>query len=139
MNYKGLQIFLIWFFCITIVLSFFLCVSASEQKPYRILYVDSYDPGMSFSEQELLGFKESIQKKYQKVDLRIEYLDTKKVFDETYFTYLASLYAHKYQNSSFDIIITADNSAFDFIRTYRNNLFPHVPIVFLGVNFFPMT
>ena len=53
-----------------------------------------------------------------------------------HFNNLRQLFAHKYRSVRFDAIVTTDNDAFDFIRSYRDALFPGVPVVFCGVNWF---
>jgi len=47
---------------------------------------------------------------------------------------LYDLYAHKYANQTFDVIISTDDNALNFLREYHGEIFPNVPIVFCGVN-----
>jgi len=68
--------------------------------------------------------------------LHREYMDTKRIFSSNYLQDLKTLYALKYKNIKFDLILASDNNAFDFLRKNRDALFGDVPVVFCGVNFF---
>ncbi|MGD9101408.1 MAG: ABC transporter substrate binding protein, partial [Anaerolineae bacterium] len=70
------------------------------------------------------------------VELQIEYMDTKRIFDETYLQKLHQIYQHKFGGSKFDAVISSDDNAFDFLLQHRDALFPGTPVVFCGVNFF---
>ena len=69
-------------------------------------------------------------------ELYIEYMDVKRHHADESFPYLASLYEYRYQNIDFDVIILSDDFALDFVLEHRNKLFPHVPVVFCGINNF---
>ena len=120
-------------FVVLLVITFQVLTVHAETK--QVLFIDSYDPGMKFSEQELKGVKSVLFDAYPDLDLRVEYMDTKHIYDENHIRNLYSLYAHKFQNIQFDLIIAADDSAFSFVRKYHNSLFNGSQTVFLGVNF----
>ncbi|HUU75954.1 MAG TPA: ABC transporter substrate binding protein [Methanoregulaceae archaeon] len=111
-------------------------VTAQVTEHTEVLVILSYHPGMVFSDEEIRGIRESLAPLEDTVDIREEYMDTKEISDEKHFQNLYALYQHKYQNTSIDVIIAADNSAFDFITIYRDNLFPGTPVVFCGINYF---
>jgi len=91
---------------------------------------------MVLSDEELRGIRDSLAPLGNDADIRVEYMDTKRISDEGHLENLYNMYSYKYRNVTVDTIITADNSAFDFIRKYRDDLFPGVPVVFCGINYF---
>jgi PAS domain S-box-containing protein len=70
------------------------------------------------------------------IDLYIEYMDTKIRYNQKVEKHLFAIYAHKYRNVNFDVIIVSDNNGFAFYRKFHNELFPGVPAIFCGVNDF---
>ncbi|MFW5857659.1 MAG: ATP-binding protein [Planctomycetota bacterium] len=68
------------------------------------------------------------------IDLHIEYMDAKRIADEEHFDNLARLYAHKFADIRFDLVLTADDLALQFALARREALFGDAPIVFCGVN-----
>ncbi|MCP4608948.1 MAG: hypothetical protein GY845_09575, partial [Planctomycetes bacterium] len=65
----------------------------------------------------------------------VEYMDSKAiVYDAAYKKMLYDVYAYKYANQTFDVIISTDDNALNFLREYHGEIFPHVPIVFCGIN-----
>ncbi|KQC09835.1 MAG: hypothetical protein APR55_02710 [Methanolinea sp. SDB] len=121
-----------------ILVSFLLGVPGSAQVPEKetVLVILSYHPGMVLSDEELRGMRDSLVPLGDGADIRVEYMDTKRISDSGHLGNLYRVYAHKYRDIRVDAIITGDNSAFDFIREYRDDLFPGVPVVFCGINYF---
>ena len=64
----------------------------------------------------------------------IEYLDSKRHFNQPYLQAFADLLAQKYRQEHFDIIISTDDNALDFMLRYRDELFPATTMVFSGIN-----
>ncbi|MBN1141938.1 MAG: diguanylate cyclase [Deltaproteobacteria bacterium] len=102
----------------------------------RVLILNSYHQGFGWSDRELSGLRDTLLKKYPKVEILIEYMDTKRRFRSTLFDELSRLYARKYQGDPFDLIFAADDNAFQFLKSYRRELFGTTPVVFCGLNFF---
>jgi PAS domain S-box-containing protein len=101
----------------------------------RVLVLHSYNYGY--------GWTDSIEKGIESVlpaneySLYVEYMDSKRIEGEQYFTKLFDLYKYKFFQANFDIIIASDDNAFIFLRAYKSNIFDDfVPIVFCGVNYF---
>jgi GAF domain-containing protein len=72
-----------------------------------------------------------------RTELYLEYMDTKRLpmneqVEQSWYDYLQD----KYEDVSLDVILVSDNNGYDFLRRYRDELFPGVPVVFCGVNFF---
>ena len=74
----------------------------------------------------------------ENINIKIEYMDTKRINNETYLKKLVDLYKYKYGDGKIDLIISSDNAAFDFLINNKKKIFPdvNVPVVFCGVNNF---
>ena len=82
------------------------------------------------------GMESVLKADKQNMDLYIEYMDTKRISDELYFQKLYDLYKYKYDRRKLDVILSSDDDAYNFLLKYQDDLFPDVPVVFCGVNYF---
>ena len=101
----------------------------------QVLFINSYHPGYKFSD----DLMKSVSEKFQaagNIDLRIEYLDTKRVNSELYLRQVYLLYQYKYRDAKLDLIMSSDDAALNFLLKYGDELFPNTPVVFAGANFF---
>jgi PAS domain S-box-containing protein len=108
------------------------CSSAEGKK--NVLYFNSYHHGYRWSDEILEGISEVLSKSEYKVDLQIEYMDSKKYVDDQINSSLFKLYKEKFVGEDFDVIIVSDNHAYNFVIEHRVELFPGVPLVFCGMN-----
>ncbi len=122
------------FFLLFFTLSLFAQQVDTDKK--HILLLHSYNPSMSWERNIDKAVDDVLQPQKNGYILHREYMDTKRVFSPNYLQDLKRLYALKYKNIKFDLILASDNNAFDFLRKNRNTLFGDVPVVFCGVNFF---
>ncbi len=126
------------------VYSSFSCIQALEYNGLpskHVLLLTSYHQSKPWDEQIYNAVKSVLDAEKGQIHLHVENMDTERVsFNKHYERSLFDLYKHKYTNShinhSLDLIISSDNTAFDFLRKYHDQLFPDVPVVFCGVNFF---
>ncbi|PKQ62242.1 hypothetical protein BZG02_13060 [Labilibaculum filiforme] len=103
------------------------------QNETNILVLHSYHQGLAWTDSITSGIR-SVFKNRPEINLIFEYLDTKRNYNEDYFTALQNIYKVKAKQIPFEAIITSDNAAFDFIREYGNEFYPDVPVIFCGVN-----
>ncbi len=68
------------------------------------------------------------------IQLYTEYMDTRRFPAKELFPQLYRIYQKKYRHLEFDLILFTDNAALNFLIRYRDGLFPHVPVVFCGLN-----
>lgn len=73
------------------------------------------------------GSRESIQ-------IRNEYLDLSRFQDAGQRRILVEFLRRKYENQNIDLVIAGLSSSLDFALQFRRELFPGVPIVFLGLD-----
>ncbi len=123
-------------------------VAEHEEPVYHALLLHSYHTGMQWADDITQGVRDTLEQAALNVELHIEYMDTKRLFDDEHYENLRRLYQHKFavarteatesvdEGGTFDIIITADDNALDFILRYRDALFPGIPVAFCGVNQF---
>jgi PAS domain S-box-containing protein len=131
--FRSIKLLLCTVFCLTMIdISF---VEAGEETS-RVLFINSYNPGYSWSDDIEKGLVERFELSDRKVELSFEYLDSKRFTDRTLQNYQANLMQIKYTGFRHDLVITSDNTAFNFAIKYREDLFPDAPIVFCGYNSF---
>ena len=107
----------------------------SQETPRQVLVIHSYHLGYKWTDDITQGITAALQEEGKAVQIRYEYMDTKRVADSAYFDLLYATYQYKYRNAKFDVIIATDNDAFDFLKANRETLFPATPVIFCGVNY----
>ncbi|MBF0450975.1 MAG: PAS domain S-box protein [Candidatus Magnetomorum sp.] len=108
--------------------------SVNAETEQKVLYLNSYHSGYKWSDDIQEGIR-SVLDERKDISLFIEFMDTKRIFDEQCFFRFVRYLKDKYKDFTFDLILTSDDNAFEFIRKFRKILFPTVPIVFCGVNY----
>lgn len=133
----GRVLTLIWLgiFCLVSLAQTGAVPAHAQTARKQVLFINSYHPGYKFSDDLL----KSVSEKFQadgNIDLRVEYLDTKRVNDEFYLRQVYLLYQYKYKDAKLDLIMSSDDAALNFLLKYGDSLFPNIPVVFAGANFF---
>lgn len=111
-------------------------VQAQDAPRRQVLYINSYHRGYKFSDDITQGIETGLQAYGGDVDLLVEYMDTKRLDSPAYMDELAQLYKVKYSARRLDLIISSDDAALNFLFKYADELFPGVPVVFCGANYF---
>jgi two-component system, cell cycle sensor histidine kinase and response regulator CckA len=126
--------------CLVILASFFAAspspadAQAGSNKK-KVLVLHSYNYGYGWTDSITKGIESVLTP--DNYLLSVEYMDTKRREDDQYFSKLLDIYAYKFADTVFDIVIASDDNAFSFLLKYKNALFAeYVPIVFCGVNYF---
>lgn len=97
----------------------------------NVLVINSYNKGLKWTDDIVIGIESVLR---DKANIYAEYMDTKRIYDEDYYLKLKDLFEYKFENYSFDAIITSDVNALDFINRFGTEIFQDTPIVFCGVN-----
>ena len=128
---------------ITTLLILLSCLSVPEpstaapaDKLHNILILHSYHKGLGWTDGITEGIETTLRKSGLDYELFYEFLDSKRIADDKHSANLAETFRHKYAGRRFAAIIISDDFAFNFILRYREELFPGIPVVFCGVNFF---
>lgn len=125
--------------CAVLLILLFFPASADiapDTERKEVLYLNSYHRGQEWSDPITDAIEEVLLTSGTPVNLHVEYMDSKRFADEGYVMTLHSLYARKYRDTRFDVIICSDDNAFKFILDHRDILFPGIPVIFCGVNYF---
>lgn len=97
----------------------------------RVLILNSYHPGMTFSDEEVRGIRSTLP---PDAEVFLEYMDAKRIQGAAYAAKLAELYAMKYPGAQFDAVFSLDDDALRFLLQHGGQLFPDTPVIFCGVN-----
>lgn len=114
----------------------FLPSAGQAASSKQVLVIHSYHMGFKWTDEITQGITAALRDEGQAVQIRYEYMDTKRVADSAYFELLYETFKYKYRTSKFDVIIATDNDSFEFLKKYRDALFPATPVIFCGVNYF---
>ena len=88
---------------------------------YNVLVMQSYHSTLTWSKSIEQGIETYFEHSGQGVNLQIEYMDSKRVWDETYKKVLYDIYKYKYKPNEFNLIISVDNNAFDFLLGWADS------------------
>jgi diguanylate cyclase (GGDEF)-like protein/PAS domain S-box-containing protein len=110
--------------------------ASEDEKHYHVLYINSYHPGYIWSDDIEKGLTQYFQSSDEHIELSIEYLDSRRFPAPVLLDRQAAVMKTKYAGFPLDLIIVSDNAAFDFVMNNREELFPGIPMVFCGYNFF---
>lgn len=108
---------------------------AAHSERRQVLFINSYHVGYKFSDDITRAIREAFDK-VGNIELRVEYLDTKRLDSPEYLEQIRLLYQAKYKKTDLDLIISSDDAALNFLFQHADSLFPEVPVVFVGANFF---
>lgn len=120
----------------TIVVLIFLSLSTTAfcQDKKRVLILNSYHQGLSWTDNEIKGIKDSLKTMENQIEYYIEYMDTKRFYGKNYFDKIMNLFREKYGETKFDLIFVTDNDALLFVMKYYDSFFKDTPVVFCGIN-----
>ncbi|MDT8445423.1 MAG: response regulator [bacterium] len=122
--------------CLACLMATFGANLMAQERPHRVLLLHSYHPNMAWTEGVTQGVIEGLRPFPGQLELVVEYMDTKRVFNPQYLEELARLLRLKYKPGDLDLVIASDNNALDFMVQRGSSVFGIVPVVFCGVNFF---
>ena len=106
-------------------------VRAAEEK--TVLFISSYSESFVSVPVQIAGIQSVFDE--QQINLEIEYMDTKRLdTPENKQVFYQSLKFKLTQLAPYDAVIVGDDNALQFAIDHQSELFPKIPIVFLGVN-----
>ena len=120
-------------------LTIFLCLLSAPTRTHafishNILILNSYHKGFSWTDNQVSAAQNVLHDKLPNAEILVEYMDTKRLYNEEYLQALFCLYELKYKNVHLDAVITTDDNALWFALKHRQALFKGVPIAFCGIN-----
>ena len=111
-----------------------LVLADSTFYQYDVLVIHSYHKDMEWVEQLQAGIHEAFAQDRSSIDLKVEYMDSKRYVADDYFTMLTALWRYKYRDDPPDCIIVCDDNALNLLLGVREDIFPGIPVVFCGIN-----
>lgn len=109
--------------------------SLAEQWQYKnVLVLHSYSPSYQWTADFQSGIDQVVAKSNTKLKLSLEYLDTKRVYNETYYGEFIRYFSTKYQHHQFDAVLVTDDNALELINQWPDNPFIDLPIIAAGIN-----
>ena len=109
---------------------------AVGQELKHVLVLHSYNKDLTWTDSEDRGIASVFQTRTADVEVHTEYLDTKLVSDAEHDRLFFELLKQKYSSIGFRVVIATDDDAYNFYLKHHEALFPGVPVVFCGVNYF---
>ena len=102
----------------------------------QVLVINSYHPGLSWTDSIMDGIRETFSQSGLDVQLSAEYLDARRHVEPGRARMIREVIAAKLKALRPDIVIASDNAALDFVLAERDRLFRGVPVIFAGINHF---
>jgi len=102
----------------------------------RVLVLHSYYRGYKWADDEHRGVTSVLEPVLGVENVFVEYMDTKRFWEPRHIAQLPDVYARKYADHRIDLVVAADDRALEFLVAHRDEVFPGVPVVFCGVNYF---
>ena len=103
---------------------------------HRVLVLHSYYKGYKWADDEHRGLTSVLEPVLGVENVFVEYMDTKRFWEARHVAQLPEVYARKYLDHRIDLIVAVDDRALEFLVQHRDEVFPGVPVVFCGVNYF---
>ena len=113
-----------------------LSAAADAASGKRVLVLHSYYKGYKWTDDEHRGISAALEPVLGVENVFVEYMDTKRFFEERYVSQLPEVYRRKYLDHRIDLIVATDDRALEFLVEHRDDVFPGTPVVFCGVNYF---
>ncbi|QZY55680.1 MASE3 domain-containing sensor histidine kinase [Crassaminicella profunda] len=112
------------------------CSFSQDKSKQHILILNSYHRGCNWTERIEEGIIKTLKSNDKNYAIHMEYMDTKRMYDDEYLKKLYELYEYKFKDSQFDVIVSTDDDALKFLLKYKEKLFFDTPVIFCGVNDF---
>lgn len=126
------------FFVIFNLVSTLQVVVAAEPPnapPTRhILVLNSYHQGFLWTDDTTEAVRSTLSAQISNVEFHIEYLDSKRLYNEALIEVIRQTFLLKYSRIQIDAVISTDDNALHFMHRFHDEIFPGVPVVFCGVN-----
>jgi PAS domain S-box-containing protein len=104
-----------------------------NQKPI-VLVIQSYHFGFSWTDNISRGILSAFAEFQDRIELRFEFLDARRINSDLYFDALEKIFLIKYARHEISVLICADDQALDFAIRLRKSIFADVPIAFCSVS-----
>ncbi len=111
-----------------------LKVNGESSIKKKVLIINSYSEGISWTQDENDGILEKLGEAGKKNDISVEFMDWKTYPTNENIKRLYDYMKYKYADKKIDLLLTTDDAALKFALDYRDELFSNAPVIFCGVN-----
>jgi|GEM_PF-756712 two-component system, cell cycle sensor histidine kinase and response regulator CckA len=119
---------------VTLCLVFVTAAYARPDSTRKVLILNSYHKEFKWTDDQVSGAKKVLSEGIKDLELFVEYMDTKRIFNREYLEYLLNIYRLKYKKIKLDAIITTDDNALWFVVRHHKDVFDEAPVSFCGIN-----
>ncbi|WP_159441255.1 hybrid sensor histidine kinase/response regulator [Desulfopila aestuarii] len=110
-------------------------MEADEQQ--NVLVIHSYHKEMQWVDEVEQAIEQTLlANRGTSIDIHVEYMDSKRFSDTNYNKLLTAVWDYKYGENRPDVLIVCDDNALNLILSLRDEIFPGIPIVFCGINYY---
>ncbi len=109
-------------------------IAIEQEQSHNVLVIHSYHKGFYWTDQLHEGIMAQIGQ-HTNIEVYVEYMDVYRQPSKQHLALFAQLLKRKYESSQLSLIICTDNDALSFILD-NQQLFPQIPVVFVGINDF---
>jgi PAS domain S-box-containing protein len=109
-------------------------VYARQGSTQKVLILNSYHKEFKWTDAQVSAAKEALTEGIGNLELFVEYMDTKRIYNNEYLKHLFNIYHLKYKKIQLDAIITTDDNALWFAVKYHKRIFNEAPVSFCGIN-----
>ena len=108
------EVFIIKYSKIWMLILFCILISSTIFSQNSLLVLNSYNPGLSWSDEELNGLF-SVLNNREDLEVYVEFLDSKRFGDDDSLEIFKDYLFKKLGNIQFKAVVAVDNDAFDFV------------------------
>ncbi|MFK8182424.1 MAG: ATP-binding protein [Phormidesmis sp.] len=106
----------------------------SSTESSNVLVIHSYNPELSWTQQSKTGIDAGFEQSDHNITVYHEFLDAKRYPSLHHQTQFLDYVRFKYQDTPLKVLMVADDPGLILILETRDEYFPNLPIVFLGIN-----
>ncbi|MGF1524371.1 MAG: ATP-binding protein [Leptolyngbyaceae cyanobacterium] len=100
----------------------------------NVLVIHSYSLELPWSRQQRAGIDQGFQESGHNVKVYHEFLDSKRYPDLSYRQEFLDYIRSKYRDTPLQVLMVSDDPGLNMILEVRDEYFPALPVVFMGVN-----
>jgi len=125
-----------WILILIICAVFITDIQADDKGVTKILILNSYHKEFPWTDNQTSAAKKVLEEGTEHLELYVEYMDTKRIYNEEHLNLFYQAIRLKYSRVKLDGIITTDDNALRFVLRHYKELFDGIPVSFSGINDF---
>lgn len=114
-----------------------LCQSAQSEEKQKVLVIHSYHKEMQWVDEIEEAIEQTlIASRGTDVEMHVEYMDSRRFSGNNFYNLLTDVWRYKYSENKPDVLIVCDDNALNHVISVREDIFPGIPVVFCGINYY---